>query len=198
MSSINEIFASNVFNDSVMQQRLPKETYKALQRTIKDGRSLDPNAATVVANAMKDWAIEKGATHFTHWFQPLSGLSAEKHDSFISPTKDGKVIMEFSGKELIQGEPDASSFPSGGLRATFEARGYTAWDPTSYAFIKDRVLCIPTAFCSYGGEALDKKTPLLRSMQAINKQALRVLKLFGKTDVKSAGLRRDNRHQLAG
>lgn len=185
MSSMNEIFASNVFNDSVMQQRLPKETYKALQRTIKDGRSLDPNAATVVANAMKDWAIEKGATHFTHWFQPLSGLSAEKHDSFISPTKDGKVIMEFSGKELIQGEPDASSFPSGGLRATFEARGYTAWDPTSYAFIKDGVLCIPTAFCSYGGEALDKKTPLLRSMQAINKQALRVLKLFGNSDVKS-------------
>ena len=185
MSSINEIFASNVFNDSVMRERLPKETYKALQRTIKDGRSLDPNAATVVANAMKDWSIEKGATHFTHWFQPLSGLSAEKHDSFISPTSDGKVIMEFSGKELIQGEPDASSFPSGGLRATFEARGYTAWDPTSYAFIKDGVLCIPTAFCSYGGEALDKKTPLLRSMQAINKQALRVLKLFGKTDVKS-------------
>ena len=179
------MFASNVFNDSVMRERLPKETYKALQRTIKDGRSLDPNAATVVANAMKDWAIEKGATHFTHWFQPLSGLSAEKHDSFISPTSDGKVIMEFSGKELIQGEPDASSFPSGGLRATFEARGYTAWDPTSYAFIKDGVLCIPTAFCSYGGEALDKKTPLLRSMQAINKQALRVLKLFGKTDVKS-------------
>ena len=158
-----------------MRERLPKETYKALQRTIKDGRSLDTNAATVVANAMKDWAIEKGATHFTHWFQPLSGLSAEKHDSFISPTSDGKVIMEFSGKELIQGEPDASSFPS----------GYTAWDPTSYAFIKDGVLCIPTAFCSYGGEALDKKTPLLRSMQAINKQALRVLKLFGKTDVKS-------------
>ena len=185
MSSINEIFASNVFNDSVMRERLPKETYKALQRTIKDGRSLDPNAATAVANAMKDWAIEKGATHFTHWFQPLSGLSAEKHDSFISPTSDGKVIMEFSGKELIQGEPDASSFPSGGLRATFEARGYTAWDPTSYAFIKDGVLCIPTAFCSYGGEALDKNTPLLRSMQAINKQALRVLKLFGKTDVKS-------------
>ena len=185
MSSINEIFASNVFNDSVMRERLPKETYKALQRTIKDGRSLDPNAATVVANAMKDWSIEKGATHFTHWFQPLSGLSAEKHDSFITPTSDGKVIMEFSGKELIQGEPDASSFPSGGLRATFEARGYTAWDPTSYAFIKDGVLCIPTAFCSYGGEALDKKTPLLRSMQAINKQALRVLKLFGKTDVKS-------------
>ena len=185
MSSMNEIFASNVFNDSVMQQRLPKETYKALQRTIKDGRSLDPNAATVVANAMKDWAIEKGATHFTHWFQPLSGLSAEKHDSFVTPVSDGKIIMEFSGKELIQGEPDASSFPSGGLRATFEARGYTAWDPTSYAFIKDGVLCIPTAFCSYGGEALDKKTPLLRSMQAINKQALRVLRLFGNTDAKS-------------
>ena len=185
MSSMNEIFASNVFNDSVMQQRLPKETYKALQRTIKDGRSLDPNAATVVANAMKDWAIEKGATHYTHWFQPLSGLSAEKHDSFVTPVSDGKIIMEFSGKELIQGEPDASSFPSGGLRATFEARGYTAWDPTSYAFIKDGVLCIPTAFCSYGGEALDKKTPLLRSMQAMNKQALRVLKLFGNSDVKS-------------
>ena len=185
MSSMSEIFGSNVFGDSVMQQRLPKETYKALQRTIKDGRSLDPNVATVVANAMKDWAIEKGATHYTHWFQPLSGLSAEKHDSFITPVSDGKVIMEFSGKELIQGEPDASSFPSGGLRATFEARGYTAWDPTSYAFIKDGVLCIPTAFCSYGGEALDKKTPLLRSMQAINKQALRVLRLFGNTDAKS-------------
>lgn len=185
MSNISEIFGSNVFGDSVMQQRLPKETYKALQRTIKDGRSLDPNVATVVANAMKDWAIEKGATHYTHWFQPLSGLSAEKHDSFITPVSDGKVIMEFSGKELIQGEPDASSFPSGGLRATFEARGYTAWDPTSYAFIKDGVLCIPTAFCSYGGEALDKKTPLLRSMQAINKQALRVLRLFGNTDAKS-------------
>ena len=185
MSSMSEIFGSNVFGDSVMQQRLPKETYKALQRTIKDGRSLDPNVATVVANAMKDWAIEKGATHYTHWFQPLSGLSAEKHDSFITPVRDGKVIMEFSGKELIQGEPDASSFPSGGLRATFEARGYTAWDPTSYAFIKDGVLCIPTAFCSYGGEALDKKTPLLRSMQAINKQALRVLRLFGNTDAKS-------------
>ena len=185
MSSMSEIFGSNVFGDSIMQQRLPKETYKALQRTIKDGRSLDPNVATVVANAMKDWAIEKGATHYTHWFQPLSGLSAEKHDSFITPVGDGKVIMEFSGKELIQGEPDASSFPSGGLRATFEARGYTAWDPTSYAFIKDGVLCIPTAFCSYGGESLDKKTPLLRSMQAINKQALRVLKLFGNTDAKS-------------
>lgn len=185
MSRISEIFGSNVFGDSVMQQRLPKETYKALQRTIKEGRSLDPNVATVVANAMKDWAIEKGATHYTHWFQPLSGLSAEKHDSFVTPVSDGKIIMEFSGKELIQGEPDASSFPSGGLRATFEARGYTAWDPTSYAFIKDGVLCIPTAFCSYGGEALDKKTPLLRSMQAINKQALRVLRLFGNTDAKS-------------
>ncbi len=185
MSSISEIFGSNVFGDSVMQQRLPKETYKALQRTIKEGRTPDPNVATVVANAMKDWAIEKGATHYTHWFQPLSGLSAEKHDSFVTPVSDGKIIMEFSGKELIQGEPDASSFPSGGLRATFEARGYTAWDPTSYAFIKDGVLCIPTAFCSYGGEALDKKTPLLRSMQAINKQALRVLRLFGNTDAKS-------------
>lgn len=185
MSTITEVFGSNVFDDRVMRERLPKETYKALQRTIKDGHSLDINAATVVANAMKDWAIEKGATHFTHWFQPMTGISAEKHDSFISPTGDGKIIMEFSGKELIQGEPDASSFPSGGLRATFEARGYTAWDPTSYAFIKDGVLCIPTAFCSYGGEALDKKTPLLRSMQAINKQALRVLKLFGNDDVKS-------------
>ena len=185
MSTITEVFGSNVFDDRVMRERLPKETYKALQRTIKDGHSLDINAATVVANAMKDWAIEKGATHFTHWFQPMTGISAEKHDSFISPTGDGKIIMEFSGKELIQGEPDASSFPSGGLRATFEARGYTAWDPTSYAFIKDGVLCIPTAFCSYGGEALDKKTPLLRSMQAINKQALRVLKLFGNEDVKS-------------
>lgn len=148
-------------------------------------RRLDKSAADIVANAMKDWAIEKGATHFTHWFQPMTGYTAEKHDSFISPTKDGKVIMEFSGKELIQGEPDASSFPSGGLRATFEARGYTAWDPTSYAFIKDSTLCIPTAFCSYGGEALDKKTPLLRSMEAINKQAMRILALFGHTDVKS-------------
>ena len=182
MSRKSEIFGSNVFGDSVMQQRLPKETYKALQRTIKEGRSLDPNVATVVANAMKDWAIEKGATHYTHWFQPLSGLSAEKHDSFITPVGDGKVIMEFSGKELIQGEPDASSFPSGGLRATFEARGYTAWDPTSYAFIKDGTLCIPTAFCSYGGEALDKKTPLLRSMEAINRQGMRVLRLFGNGD----------------
>ena len=174
-----------VFNDHVMKERLPKETYKAMQKTIRDGRRLDINVATVVANAMKDWAIEKGATHFTHWFQPMTGVTAEKHDSFISPAGDGRVIMEFSGKELVRGEPDASSFPSGGLRATFEARGYTAWDPTSYAFIKDKTLCIPTAFCSYGGEALDKKTPLLRSMEAISRQAVRVLRLFGNEDVTS-------------
>jgi len=179
MSKVTEIFGTNVFSDSVMRERLPKETYKALMETTKNGRHLDPGIANVVAAAMKEWAIEKGATHFTHWFQPMTGITAEKHDSFISPTSDGKVIMEFSGKELIQGEPDASSFPSGGLRATFEARGYTAWDPTSYAFIKDGILCIPTAFCSYGGEALDKKTPLLRSMEAISRQAIRVLKLFG-------------------
>jgi len=185
MSSVTEIFGSNVFNDTVMKERLPKGTYTAMQKTIKDGKLLDIEIATVVANAMKDWAIEKGATHFTHWFQPMTGVTAEKHDSFISPTSDGKVIMEFSGKELVRGEPDASSFPSGGLRATFEARGYTAWDPTSYAFLKDKTLCIPTAFCSYGGEALDKKTPLLRSMQAINEQALRVLKLFGNEDITS-------------
>ena len=185
MSNVSAEFAINVFNDSVMRARLPKETYRQLLKTIKDGRHLDSNVAVIVANAMKDWAIEKGATHYTHWFQPLTGITAEKHDSFISPTADGKVIMEFSGKELIQGEPDASSFPSGGLRATFEARGYTAWDPNSYAFIKEGVLCIPTAFYSYGGEALDQKTPLLRSMETINRQALRVLKLFGKTDVTS-------------
>ncbi len=185
MSNVSADFAINVFNDSVMKARLPKETYRQLQKTIKDGRHLDSNVAVIVANAMKDWAIEKGATHYTHWFQPMTGITAEKHDSFISPTGDGKVIMEFSGKELIQGEPDASSFPSGGLRATFEARGYTAWDPNSYAFIKEGVLCIPTAFYSYGGEALDKKTPLLRSMETINRQALRVLKLFGKNDVTS-------------
>ncbi|MFA5659081.1 MAG: glutamine synthetase III [Oscillospiraceae bacterium] len=179
MSNISEIFGSLVFNDAVMKTRLPKETYKALKKTVQDGKNLDLSVANVVASAMKHWAIEKGATHFTHWFQPMTGITAEKHDSFISPTPDGSVIMEFSGKELIQGEPDASSFPSGGLRATFEARGYTAWDPTSYAFIKDGALCIPTAFCSYGGEALDKKTPLLRSMETINKQALRILKLFG-------------------
>ena len=185
MSTVTEIFGCNVFNDSVMRERLPKDVFMQVQRSINDGKRLDSAAATVVANAMKDWAIEKGATHFTHWFQPMTGITAEKHDSFISPVAGGKVIMEFSGKELIQGEPDASSFPSGGLRATFEARGYTAWDPTSYAFIKDGVLCIPTAFCSYGGEALDKKTPLLRSMEAINKQGMRVLKLFGNTDATS-------------
>lgn len=183
MDKVTSIFGENVFNENVMRTRLPKETYKQLMKTIEGGQKLDPSVANVVANAMKDWAVEKGATHFTHWFQPLTGVTAEKHDSFISPTKDNGIIMEFSGKELVQGEPDASSFPSGGIRATFEARGYTAWDPTSYAFIKDGTLCIPTCFCSYTGEALDKKTPLLRSMQAINKQALRVLKLFGNEDV---------------
>ena len=183
MNNLSEMFGSMVFNDSVMQARLPKETYEQVRQCIKLGSRLDSKTADVVANAMKDWSIEKGVTHFTHWFQPMTGITAEKHDSFLSPVGDGRVIMEFSGKELIQGEPDASSFPNGGLRATFEARGYTAWDPTSYAFIKDGVLCIPTAFCSYGGEALDKKTPLLRSMQAINFQCLRVLRLFGNTDV---------------
>lgn len=186
MSTMTELFGSMVFDDKVMEARLPKETYKAMQKTIKDGLPLvDLNVANVVANAMKDWAIEKGATHFTHWFQPMTGITAEKHDSFISPKGDGKIIMEFSGKELVRGEPDASSFPSGGLRATFEARGYTAWDPTSYAFIKGNSLCIPTAFCSYGGEALDKKTPLLRSMEYINKEALRVLRLFGNDEATS-------------
>ena len=185
MKTVPEMFGSYVFDDTTMRARLPKETYKAMVRTIKDGRSLDIGVANVVATAMKDWAVELGATHFTHWFQPLTGVTAEKHDSFISPDGSDRVIMEFSGKELVQGEPDASSFPSGGLRATFEARGYTAWDPTSYAFVKDGVLCIPTAFCSYSGEALDKKTPLLRSMEAINRQALRVLKLFGNEDVTS-------------
>lgn len=185
MDEVTSIFGENVFNESVMKTRLPKETYKQLMKTIEGGEKLDPTVANIVANAMKDWAVEKGATHFTHWFQPLTGVTAEKHDSFIAPVKDSAIIMEFSGKELVQGEPDASSFPSGGLRATFEARGYTAWDPTSYAFIKDGTLCIPTCFCSYTGEALDKKTPLLRSMQAINKQAMRVLKLFGNEDVTS-------------
>ena len=183
MARVSEYFGSNVFNDNVMKEKLPHETYKLLQRTIKQGKHLELGLANVVANAMKDWAIEKGATHYTHWFQPMTGITAEKHDSFISPVDGNKVIMEFSGKELIQGEPDASSFPSGGLRATFEARGYTAWDATSYAFIKDGVLCIPTAFCSYGGHALDAKTPLLRSMEAINRQAMRVIKLFGHDDV---------------
>ena len=171
-----------VFNDSVMKARLPGEAYRQVQLSIKLGKGLDRSTADVVANAMKDWAIEKGATHFTHWFQPMTGITAEKHDSFIAPADGGRIIMEFSGKELIKGEPDASSFPTGGLRATFEARGYTAWDPTSYAFIKDATLCIPTAFCSYGGEALDKKTPLLRSMEAINRQGMRVLRLFGNGD----------------
>ena len=184
-TSVTAIFGANVFGDAVMQDRLPKDVYKQVQLTIKNGKKLDINIANVVANAMKDWAVEKGATHFTHWFQPMTGITAEKHDSFISPVGGGNIIMEFSGKELVQGEPDASSFPSGGLRATFGARGYTAWDPSSYAFIKDGVLCIPTAFCSYSGEALDKKTPLLRSMEAINKQALRVLKLFGNEEVTS-------------
>ena len=183
MKDIPELFGSMVFNDQVMQERLPAETYQALRRTVENGRRLDPSVAAVVASAMKEWAIEKGATHFTHWFQPMTGITAEKHDSFISPVAGGKVMMEFSGKELIMGESDASSFPSGGLRATFEARGYTAWDATSYAFIKDGTLCIPTAFCSYGGEALDKKTPLLRSMEVLGKQALRVLRLFGNEDV---------------
>lgn len=179
MTNVPGIFGSLVFNDATMKERLPKETYKALKKTIKGGESLDINVANIVANAMKDWAIENGCTHFTHWFQPMTGVTAEKHDSFINPTDDGKIIMEFSGKELIKGEPDASSFPSGGIRATFEARGYTTWDPTSYAFIKDGSLCIPTAFCSYTGEVLDKKTPLLRSMEAISNEAVRVLRLFG-------------------
>lgn len=176
---VTEIYGSNVFNTSIMRERLPKATFKSLKRTIDEGLPLDESVAEVVASVMKDWAIEKGATHFTHWFQPMTGITAEKHDSFISPTSDGNVIMEFSGKDLVKGEPDASSFPSGGLRATFEARGYTAWDCTSPAFVKDGTLCIPTAFCSYTGEVLDKKTPLLRSMEALNKQALRILKLFG-------------------
>ncbi len=183
MQNLPKEFGSMVFGDSTMRERLPKETYKALKTTIQQGTTLDISVANIVANAMKDWAIEKGATHFTHWFQPMTGITAEKHDSFISPTIEGNIIMEFSGKELIKGEPDASSFPSGGLRSTFEARGYTAWDPTSYAFIKENVLCIPTAFCSYSGEALDKKTPLLRSMEALNKQALRILSLFGHSGV---------------
>ena len=184
MHSVNELFGSMVFNESVMQSRLPKDTYKSLKKTLHTGVPLDLSIANVIATVMKEWAIEKGATHYTHWFQPMTGITAEKHDSFITPADDGAVIMEFSGKELIKGEPDASSFPSGGLRATFEARGYTAWDPTSYAFVKDKTLYIPTAFCSYGGEALDKKTPLLRSMEALNKQALRILRLFGRDDAK--------------
>ncbi|MDR3217328.1 MAG: glutamine synthetase III [Clostridiaceae bacterium] len=182
MKNVPELFGSLVFNDKAMQERLPSTVYKTLKKTIQRGAPLDPGISDIVASAMRDWAISKGATHFTHWFQPMTGITAEKHDSFITPTKDGGVIMEFSGKELIKGEPDASSFPSGGIRATFEARGYTAWDPTSYAFIKDGVLCIPTAFCAYGGEALDEKTPLLRSMDALNTQALRILRLFGNNE----------------
>jgi len=186
---VTSVFSSNVFDDKLMKTRLPKETYKALKKCLIAGQSLTPETADVVANAMKDWAIEKGATHYTHWFQPLTGMTAEKHDSFLSLTKDGSVIMEFSGKQLIQGEPDASSFPSGGLRATFEARGYTAWDATSPAFLKEDsggnvTLCIPTAFCSYNGYALDKKTPLLRSMEAVSKQAMKVLKALGNTTTK--------------
>lgn len=184
MTKVPEIFGSLVFNEAVMKDRLPKDVYKALQNTIKNGEPIDLKVANVVANAMKDWAIEHGATHFTHWFQPMTGITAEKHDSFISPTDDGKVIMEFSGKELVKGEPDGSSFPSGGLRSTFEARGYTVWDPTSYAYLRNGTLCIPTAFCSYGGQVLDKKTPLLKSMEAINKSAVRLLHLLGETDVK--------------
>ena len=183
MNNLTSIFGSNVFSESVMKERLPKDTFKALKKTIDLGEALGAEVAEVVANAMKDWAVEKGATHYTHWFQPMTGKTAEKHDSFIEPTGDGRVIMEFSGKQLIQGEPDASSFPNGGIRATFEARGYTAWDATSPAFLKDDTLCIPTAFCSYTGESLDKKTPLLRSMEAISGQAVRLLNLFGDNDV---------------
>ena len=185
MKTVTNYFGCMVFNDEVMKKRLAPEVYESLKRTIKDGRSLNLSVANAVATAMKDWAVENGATHYTHWFQPMTGITAEKHDAFLSPAEGGKAIMKFSGKELITSEPDASSFPSGGLRATFEARGYTAWDATSYAFIKDEVLCIPTAFCSYGGEALDKKTPLLRSMEVINRQVMRVLKLFGNEEVTS-------------
>ncbi|MDC7249196.1 MAG: glutamine synthetase III [Sphaerochaetaceae bacterium] len=179
IEKISDYFGSQVFGDEAMRERLPKDVYFALKQTIRDGKDLDLNIANAVAHAMKQWALEKGATHYTHWFQPMTGITAEKHDSFITPTKDGKMILSFSGKELVKGEPDASSFPSGGLRATFEARGYTAWDPTSYAFVKDETLCIPTAFCSYSGAVLDKKTPLLRSMELLRKQALRIVKLFG-------------------
>ena len=184
MSDLSKIFGSKVFNDALMRERLPKATYKKLKDTIENSTPLDPEVAETVASTMKDWAIENGATHFSHWFQPMTGITAEKHDSFISPTSDGRVILEFSGKELIKGEPDASSFPNGGIRATFEARGYTVWDCTSPAFLKDTTLCIPTAFCSYTGEALDKKTPLLRSMDAISQQGIRVLRALGNTTSK--------------
>ena len=183
MAKVPEIFGSMVFNDQKMQERLPKSTYKALKKTIQNGEPLDLSVANVVAAAMKDWAVEMGCTHYTHWFQPMTGITAEKHDSFIAPNGEGQVIMEFSGKELVKGEPDASSFPSGGIRATFEARGYTTWDPTSYAFVKDGTLYIPTAFCSYTGEVLDKKTPLLRSMERINTEAVKILHLLGKENV---------------
>ena len=181
--NVPELFGCMVFNDDVMRERLPKDVYESLSRTIGKGNPIDPSIASTVANAMKEWAMEKGATHYTHWFQPLTGMTAEKHDAFISPTGPCRVVMDFSGKELVKGESDASSFPSGGLRATFEARGYTAWDPGSYAFVKDDTLYIPTAFCSYTGEALDSKTPLLRSMDAINTQALRILRIFGNKSV---------------
>lgn len=184
MESVASYFGCNVFNDEVMRERLPKDIYRALKKTISDGKDLDITIANSVANAMKNWALEKGCTHYTHWFQPMTGITAEKHEAFITPLDNSRVIMDFSGRELISGEPDASSFPSGGLRATFEARGYTAWDPTSYAFIKDNTLYIPTAFCSFSGEVLDKKTPLLRSMEAVSKEALKILKLFGNNDVK--------------
>ena len=184
MTSVPKYFGELVFDDRVMKSRLSDKTYASLKKTIDEGANLELSVADSVAEAMRNWAIEKGATHYTHWFQPLTGITAEKHESFIEPSPDGGVIMKFSGKALIQGEPDASSFPSGGLRATFEARGYTTWDPTSYAFIKNKTLCIPTAFCSYSGDALDKKTPLLRSMEALNKQALRILKLFGNNNTK--------------
>ena len=180
---IPELYGSMIFSDKVMRKKLPKDMYKALRKTIENGTHLELDVANSVAVAMKEWAVENGATHYTHWFQPMTGFTAEKHDSFISPSKDGEVIMDFSGKELVKGEPDASSFPSGGLRATFEARGYTAWDPTSPAFIKDQTLYIPTAFCSYSGEALDKKTPLLRSMEALNEEAVMMLKLLGSQNV---------------
>ncbi|MCF0237932.1 MAG: glutamine synthetase III, partial [Sphaerochaetaceae bacterium] len=184
MEVVTDYFGELVFNDETMRERLPKDVYRAMKKTIADGKDLNIDVANVVANAMKNWAVEHGCTHYTHWFQPMTGFTAEKHDSFISPIEGGKVILEFSGKELIKGEPDASSFPSGGIRATFEARGYTAWDPTSYAFIKDDTLCIPTAFCSYSGEVLDKKTPLLRSMEALSNEAVKILGLFGHNNVK--------------
>ena len=182
-TNIPELFGSSVFNDKIMRAKLPKDIYKALRKTIENGTHLELDVANAVAVAMKEWAVENGATHYTHWFQPMTGYTAEKHDSFISPTGDGQIIMDFSGKELVKGEPDASSFPSGGLRATFEARGYTAWDPTSPAFIKDHTLYIPTAFCSYSGEVLDKKTPLLRSMETLNREATHMLHLLGNTNV---------------